>query len=1110
MNSIFWMIGYRYHCPNCKNPKSQKKTVTFRSWDSRILSALPRALQLEFPAILTRRSALSKSAFTMMRSCIQNGMGTKQFSTSLRMHHLERYDELHLQYLHTVAQRRLANWCGVTAVVFPEFFDKSEGGFHGFIPSSSWLRNMYDNFIKEHQQDINQHISLLSADVCAIDHSHKITKHIARINGVQVFTGLLTLTNDFGEIRVCTLVATKSHEQFRAALENMKTSLVTYGHKPPSLFYTDNMADKQFLEEVFPSLREDVTPVEKHAHLPIFTIPESPEVLIHVKQATAAIDQAARTILDTIPIVDGGLSGQIVVGLDIEWNAEVQPYGGVVRERTAAVVQIACGNVIYILQVGDLLAAQQLPYQLRLLLANPSVIKVGCGVIADLHSLEVASGSKTPFVDEILSNDQINYAARDAYASLAIYNVLITIPTPHPLSDILTPQTPVFLYHRDNTRIIAHGKLSTRLGQTTYDGIKITSKRTIVTITKILIPGAIVNFYKKSLQEFGQPNFDLVVLRSHLRIAPLLQEFPVLPPAPPAPVLPAILPPALSATVEVEKADENGVASIQPSSIPDEELDQYISDPVSAAQGQHILKPVPANWPDFLRSRVLKDPFHVFNMFYISRTHGLRATFARALRDAIFIPNKEDIMRIDQWGMMQDPPVSYEKLKVTSPKFIHRHCRRIIPPPEILYPLVHSVFQTFGHLQDAKTRQPLFNENSWKVANNILSLLQNGYVSDPPGIPLYSQIGIDCKAGNLPVYRCFRGTNFTEGGVHTQLRPRLPTSGASVRHVYSCLLDFILRHNLLVGTHNRTGQVYKGHTSIWLTNEIQECLISLHDTVQEVPQLVGWINGNFYESTSEVAGILPIPMGVQESCGIATYLPTHDAKQPNAFLASMQQTRKPVVPIHSPVERDLFRKLLREDPTFNNSRTGPQWKQAIKVWNRKAEEQSDITYKLIEHLTSYFTEWNTSLNVKESLTMSTTERKTLRDYIRGHQLDQRAPTVPPTTLAPPLRAPANNSTTSEATPGTLNSKSAHCDPRPGSSIHEVMVQLSRKRVADSLENNKPVKKARIRHCAKCGRRECRGNQRAHWCSNACQDCGKSSCRGRNSKKPQMRCDQGWD
>jgi hypothetical protein len=76
------------------------------------------------------------------------------------------------------------------------------------------------------------------------------------------------------------------------------------------------------------------------------------------------------------------------------------------------------------------------------------------------------------------------------------------------------------------------------------------------------------------------------------------------------------------------------------------------------------------------------------------------------------------------------------------------------------------VFQTFGPLQDAATNAPLFNARAVKDANNVLKLIQGGLLSDPIGINLYAQMGVDKQNGNLPLYRCWRGTNTAEGGVH--------------------------------------------------------------------------------------------------------------------------------------------------------------------------------------------------------------------------------------------------------------------------------------------------------------------------------------------------------
>ena len=129
--------------------------------------------------------------------------------------------------------------------------------------------------------------------------------------------------------------------------------------------------------------------------------------------------------------------------------------------------------------------------------------------------------------------------------------------------------------------------------------------------------------------------------------------------------------------------------------------------------------------------------------------------------------------------------------------WLWQHCKCIIPPAEELYNLVANVFHVYGPLKDAQSFLPLFNSAAWSVAKNILELVQKGFLSDPPGVALYYQVGVDGKTG-LPLYHCMRGTNMTEGGVHTHLRSRLPTSGVSPRHVQCCLLDFNLRHNLIV------------------------------------------------------------------------------------------------------------------------------------------------------------------------------------------------------------------------------------------------------------------------------------------------------------------------
>ena len=112
------------------------------------------------------------------------------------------------------------------------------------------------------------------------------------------------------------------------------------------------------------------------------------------------------------------------------------------------------------------------------------------------------------------------------------------------------------------------------------------------------------------------------------------------------------------------------------------------------------------------------------------------------------------------------------------------------------------MFKTYGPLKDSITGQPLFSPAAWKSAQNILKVIQAGYLSDPPGIPLYYQVGLDRKKNGLPVWRCIRGTNFTEGGVHHSIQACFPDSTISSHNAVNRLADFQLHHNLHVGTKN--------------------------------------------------------------------------------------------------------------------------------------------------------------------------------------------------------------------------------------------------------------------------------------------------------------------
>ncbi|KAF6741970.1 hypothetical protein DFP72DRAFT_1179861 [Ephemerocybe angulata] len=1017
LDSTFWIIGYRYHCTHCTNSVSGRHTVTFNSWDSRILAVLPPYLAEHFPARFTRRSGISITAAEWMRSCFQKGMGAKQFSACVSSQHSLRYDKLNYQYLSYLAMRQpLDQWRGARFMAFLPYEDPSPLGYGGYVPCASMFRDIYDREIEEHKADIDQHTSMLPLNVGALDHSHKVPKHIARFGGKQAFPGMLAVTNENGEIHSFHLVTSTGHSQTELALSKIAESLEMYGHDQPKVMYMDNIGgDKQFLERVFSSsLTRDVIAVEDYSYLPELRVPRD-TVSILVKSTAIAINLACQTIMDDLG-PDG--EGTLVVGFDTEWNIDVEANDRFHHRGPTALVQIAYRDHIYIFQVGDMICAGTLPIQLWLLLQNPNILKVGRNIDADLGSLEAACHSTSPFVgaidlarlakehcvihnitttklsdlaarilhkrlnknvserlgtswdNRVLTEEQVNYAALDPYASIRIYEVLNSLVAPHQPTDAETStETPVVLY-RVGRSIIA-------LGRTVGPGsLSVPAGSAAVEVTEVIQSAAKpVSQGGRSLGDFGKPPFVVAYPRSNLLV---YQPHPK-PPTPPdgAALRHQALPPsAVSAFSQTTRPTD-----VDPAPGGSHTASDLESDGVATVNAIEQLLGL-ANyqeWLDIIRSRVLKDPFHLMDLFPISLRHGLTREFFCTLRDALFIFDRRDANRIALWGQLQQPKLTFEQIRKHYFEWLKKRSRRFIPPPEILYPRVYKVLATYGPLKDATTNLPLFDAKCWNTAKNVLELIRNGHVSD----------------------WCFCSTNTTEG-VHTQLRPCLPTSGVSLQHVEATMYDLVISHNLDVGTLNTTGEPWRRHYSIWYINGIEDLELYLGDRV-----LVGLnhpgrkptrlVNGNHYHQTTEKPiGILRVPKDIQEDNGIAAYSdpPPHSKPPPQNFLAKSQGTRKPILPIHTRAEIDLFHNLMQQDPNFDAKNSGIKWKGAVRIWNlRYADGNPEIFYKLSEHMNLYLANWKTKLNTKQSKSTSASTIRPVHGEMTDMDLTLNAPST---------------------------------------------------------------------------------------------------------------------
>ncbi|KIK59017.1 hypothetical protein GYMLUDRAFT_245467 [Collybiopsis luxurians FD-317 M1] len=347
----------------------------------------------------------------------------------------------------------------------------------------------------------------------------------------------------------------------------------------------------------------------------------------------------------------------------------------------------------------------------------------------------------------------------------------------------------------------------------------------------------------------------------------------------------------------------------------------------------------------------------------------------------------------------------------------------------------------------------------------------------------------------------------TEGSTHTHLRPRIPSQGTSIQHMLACLLDFILHHNLHVGTFNPTGEKFQGHNYIWLSNEIQELeiTISAHFS-QFCPSPLPWVNGNLYKPTNEVLSVLPLPTPILEKSSIQPFVPSLDQNQKQEFLAQLQGTHKAVLPIHTIQEQKLFTKLMATCKDFYISRKELSSK-AVQIWNRHVDIDAGC---LSEQLAQYANgNWEKNSNLQQSLSLAFNVTSALKKMTRDPKRAEKvvhateAPLQPNHVSQGLIELPDDPASST----GSVSVQTSHPN-----TVASTVTRISQKRTMEA-QPEPPKKKPRIsRHCIRCGGEagQCNGASAWYRCQHACRDCGQRSvklCIGRNSKNPgKARCE----
>lgn len=567
-----------------------------------------------------------------------------------------------------------------------------------------------------------------------------------------------------------------------------------------------------------------------------------------------------------------------------------------------------------------------------------------------------------------LSEDQLKYAALDAYSVWAVYQTLLSSKEGETVNASTPAGTPVVIFTRDRTQKVALGYVH-RDQPKQWEKVTITPSRILINVTSILIPGYKIaanicpTKVETPLSSYRVPTVLVFQTKDvHIHHHEVMEnETHVLHQTPSVNTSPH---PADYNTQMQEEivqpiSDETDILTdswsqnldYDPESEQVLDLTNSDADARRSATALSYIISHPSHIADAVRSRVLGDIWHAMDQFPISVHHGMRRPFARALRDAIFMPDQSDFTAIN--AVLETRGTSFSSMMLTHSEWVLRRLRRHVPAPEKLLPRVFEVIEKFGPLKDAKTGQPLFNKTCWDLAKNFLENVRRGYYSDPPGVQLYYPQKKD-KDG-LMRYKCIRGTNGVEGGIHQNIIRRFGAFNASPRFAIALLRDYCLIHNMKVGYFNRTGLSWPGSCDIWILNKLAHITeqLELLDVFQAPEnRRYLWINGDAYVRSKETFGILPLSSHARTEMTMQTYDPqfAQAQKMRHQYLASKQLTKFAVLPVHTREEKSLFRMFVGDPKGLFSGPHEPKWLALTAKWSSHADGRN-IFYKVLCHHT---------------------------------------------------------------------------------------------------------------------------------------------------------------
>jgi len=136
---------------------------------------------------------------TSIRAGLAHGLSSSATSNILRELHVRQRDLRELDYLHAIhRQKKEAETLNLAEEPSYEPFSAFENkdGYAGFYPTRWYLNTVYMDYMEQIHPILDQCMAAVSGYIIKWDHSFKVPKLLAKLEGSQTFSALFTLMNE--------------------------------------------------------------------------------------------------------------------------------------------------------------------------------------------------------------------------------------------------------------------------------------------------------------------------------------------------------------------------------------------------------------------------------------------------------------------------------------------------------------------------------------------------------------------------------------------------------------------------------------------------------------------------------------------------------------------------------------------------------------------------------------------------------------------------------------------------------------------------------------------------------------------------------------------------